>query len=263
MKFRKILYALAGTLMIGGLLASCGQQTSSAELIHPHKLTIGLTGTGGPYSYESHGKMVGFESDLARDVAKKMGLKPKFVTTKWDSLIAGLGSRRYDVIFNNITPTKSRKKSFLFSKPYIYSRDVMVTKNNEPNLKNVKSIKGQKFAEGTGTDNAMVANRFGAKVVPSDAFQTSITLMRQGRAKGTINSQAEWNFYGKKRSTKGLRAKLIPTSEQPYSDVEAMFGKSSPKLRAKVSKAIQQLRKDGTLKKLSLKYFGVNITNKK
>ena len=262
MKFRRILYTLAGILALGSLLAGCGQQSSSGELIHPHTLTIGLTGTGGPYSYQKNGRLTGFEADLSRDVAKKMGLKPKFVTTKWDSLIAGLGSRRYDVIFNNLTPTRAREQHYDFTTPYIYSRDVMVTRNSEKGVNNVKQIRGKKFAEGTGTDNAMVASRYHAKIVPSDAFQTSITLMRQDRAQGTINSVAEWNFYGKKRSTAGLKAREIPTSEQPYSKVEAMLSKSSPKLRGKISRAIQQLRKNGILRKLSVKYFGTNITNK-
>ena len=262
-KFNKLI-TLTISLLLAFILAGCGaSNTSSGELVHPHTLTIGLTGTGGPYSYQKNGKLRGFEADLARDVAKKINLKPKFVTTKWDSLIAGLGSRRYDVIFNNLTPTKARQKHYLFSSPYIYSRDVMVTRSNEKKLKNVKDIKNQRFAEGTGTDNEMAAKRFGAKIVPSDAFQTSITLTRQHRAQGTINSVAEWNFYGKKRSTKGLKAQVIPDREQPYSKVEAMLGQNSPKLRAKISKAIQQLRKDGTLKKLSMKYFDTNITNKK
>ena len=259
--FRKIL-TLAVSLLLAFVLVGCGSShTSSGELVKPHTLTVGLTGTGGPYSYQKNGKLRGFEADLARKVAKKINLKPKFVTTKWDSLIAGLGSHRYDVIFNNLTPTKARQQHYLFSSPYIYSRDVMITRSNESNVKSVKNIKGQKFAEGTGTDNEMAAQRFGAKVVPSDAFQTSITLIRQHRAQGTINSVAEWNFYGKKRSTQGLKARIIPTSEQPYSKVEAMLGKGAPKLRTKISKAIQQLRKDGTLKKLSMKYFGTNITN--
>lgn len=245
------------------VMAGCGAKTTSnAELVHPKTLTIGLTGTGGPYSYQKDGKLMGFEADMARDVAKKAGLKPKFVTTKWDSLIAGLGSRRYDVIFNNMTPTKQREKHYLFSSPYIYSRDVLIRRKSDKKIKNVKKIKGLKFAEGTGTDNEMVAKRYGAKIVPSEAFQNSVTLIRQHRAEGTINSVPEWNFYGKKRSTKGLKATVIPNSEQPYSKVEAMLGKHSPKLRAKISKAIKELRKDGTLKKLSMKYFGTDITQK-
>lgn len=260
-KLRKFMTLIA-SLFLAFILVGCGSSnTQSGELVTPHTLTIGLTGTGGPYSYQQNGKLKGFEADLSRDVAKKIKLKPKFVTTKWDSLIAGLGSRRYDVIFNNLTPTKTRRQHYLFSSPYIYSRDVLITRSNESNLKSVKNIKHKEFAEGTGTDNEMVAKRFGADVVPSDAFQTSIALIRQHRAQGTINSVAEWNFYGKKRSTQGLKARVIPTSEQPYSKVEAMLGKSSPKLRAKISKAIQQLRKDGTLKRLSIKYFGTNITN--
>ena len=75
-------------------------------------LIIGLEGTYAPYSYRKDGKLTGFEVELGQAVAKKMGMKAKFVPTKWDSLVAGLGTGKFDLIMNDMTPTPERAKHY-------------------------------------------------------------------------------------------------------------------------------------------------------
>src|SRR5699024_5118496 len=123
-------------------------------------LTVGLEGTFAPYSYREHGKLTGFEVELARDVAKELDLKVKFVPTKWDSLIAGLNSKTFDVVFNNVAINPSRKKQYIFSTPYIYSKSVIVTKKDNTEIKSIDDVKGKKLGEGTGTDNYNKAKKF-------------------------------------------------------------------------------------------------------
>lgn len=139
MKFKK---QVLGTVVIlaGVLLAGCanggknatGKDTNyKSELVKRGSLTIGLEGTFAPYSYRDNGKLTGFEVELGQDIAKKIGVKPVFVPTKWDSLIAGLGSGRYDVILNNINKTPQRAKVYAFADPYIYSRYVLISRSDE------------------------------------------------------------------------------------------------------------------------------------
>ncbi|GLB46317.1 amino acid ABC transporter substrate-binding protein [Philodulcilactobacillus myokoensis] len=259
-KFRRIA-ALVAVLSVGLVLTACGSSKSSnAELQHKGKLTVGLEGTYAPYSYRQNGKLTGFEVELTQDIAKKMHLKPQYVTTKWDGLIAGLGSNKYDTVFNNIGENPQRKKSFLFSTPYIYDKSIIITKTSDKSIQNLKSIKGKKFVEGTGTNNEALAKQYGASIVPSEEFTTSLALIKEGRADGAVNSLAAWNAYKKDHSTAGLKAIVIPKSEHAPAKIAGLFNKQSPALRKKVSKAIKQLRKDGTLKKLSEKYFQADVT---
>nr|MWN20680.1 transporter substrate-binding domain-containing protein [Leuconostoc lactis] len=81
--------AQSTTSNFGALAKKSGPQT-----ITPGTLTIGLEGTFAPFSYRQNGQLTGFEVDLSTAIAKKLGLKPKYVQTKWDSLIAGLGAKR-------------------------------------------------------------------------------------------------------------------------------------------------------------------------
>lgn len=266
MNFRKIVKL--GSVFIGAVLltvglSACSSKSSSATdnlgLNQKGTLTIGLEGTYAPYSYRKDGKLTGFEVELGKALAKQMGLKAKFVPTKWDGLVAGLGSNKYDVVLNNITKTPERAKSYLFSKPYIYSRYVLITNKDKSNLNSLNDIKGQKFAEGTGTNNEQVAKKFGATIVPSGDFTTSIALIKQGRVAGTINAREAWLAYKKSNSTTGLKVKDV-SSEQKAAQVVALFNKKSTKLQQKTNQALAKLRQNGTLTKLSKKYFNGDIT---
>lgn len=232
---------------------------TSSELKQKGTLTIGLEGTFAPYSYRKDGKLTGFEVELGKDIAKQMGLKAKFVPTKWDGLIEGVNTGKYDIVLNNITVTKERQAKFGFSTPYIYSHFALISKKGS-GLNTLKDIKGVKIASGTGTDNSVVAKKFGAKVVPSSEFSTSLDMVRQGRVKGTINSMSAWYAYKKDgKNVKGLQAKDVSKDEKP-AKISALMAKKNTDLKKDVDKALKQLRNDGTLTKLSKKYVGGDIT---
>lgn len=232
---------------------------TSSELKQKGTLTIGLEGTFAPYSYRKDGKLTGFEVELGKDIAKQMGLKAKFVPTKWDGLIEGVNTGKYDIVLNNVTVTKERQAKFGFSTPYIYSHFALISKKGS-GLNTLKDIKGVKIASGTGTDNSVVAKKFGAKVVPSSEFSTSLNMVRQGRVKGTINSMSAWYAYKKDgKNVKGLQAKDVSKDEKP-AKISALMAKKNTDLKKDVNKALKQLRNDGTLTKLSKKYVGGDIT---
>ncbi|USS90849.1 transporter substrate-binding domain-containing protein [Fructilactobacillus carniphilus] len=241
------------------VLAACGQK--KAETKTPHVLTIGLEGTYAPYSYRQNGKLTGFEVDLAKETAKRMDLKPKFVTTGWDSLIAGLNSNNYDVVFNNLAENSERQKKFRFATPYVYSKSVIITKKNGA-IKAPQDLKGKKVAEGTGTDNWNNAKKLGANPISSPEFQTSMDMINQGRVVGAVNSREAFEYWKKSHSNTDLTYIEIPENVTKPSAIAPMMNKKNAKLQAKMDKAIQSERKDGTLKRLSLKYFGTNITEK-
>lgn len=253
-------------LVLAVTLTACGSKSSSNStsndlgLQKSGTLTIGLEGTFQPYGYRKDGQLTGFEVDLGKAVAKKMGLKAKFVPTKFDSLIAGLNGNKYDVILNNMAESKQRKQKYLFSTPYIYSKPQLAVKKNS-SIKNITAIKGKKVAQTTTSNNAGDAKRLGATITPTDGFQQSIDLVTQGRVAGTINSREA--FYAYLKQNPKANIKLINAdNEIAAQKIGAMISKQHPKMEKQISKAIQSLRQDGTLKKLSNKYFGGNVTDK-
>ncbi|KRM59139.1 transporter substrate-binding domain-containing protein [Secundilactobacillus malefermentans] len=272
MKFSKRikqLSVLAGALLVAVTLTACGSSNKSSsskstyksELVNKGTLTVGLEGAFKPYSYRQNGKLVGFEVDLSRDIAKKLGLKVKFEPTKWDSLIAGVGSGKFDAALNNITVTPERQKTYRFSTPYINSQYVLVTRKGDNSIKGINDIKGKRLVEGTGSDNAAIAKKYGATVVPNGDFPTTLQMLKQKRGEATINSLGSWLVYAKDNSTAGLKYQKLDPEKVPVAKVAALLNKKSPKLQKKISQAIKDLKADGTLTKLSKKYFGADINN--
>lgn len=265
-KWLKITGITALSLLLMVTLSACGKSSSSdsVQLKTKGTLTVGLEGTYSPYSYRENGKLKGFEVELAQDVAKNMGYKVKFVPTKWDSLIAGLGSKKFDVVFNNVTITNARAKKFSFTDPYIYSREVLITQKDNTTINNIDDIKGKKIVAGVGTNNETVAQDFGAKVVSSSEFTSALNLVKEGRADGNLNAREAYLSYLKDNPSAADEFKytVIPTNKVKAAKIAGLVNKQNPALTKKINKALKELKADGTLKKLSVKYFTADITEK-
>lgn len=263
--FGKKLLLTAATLASVALLAACGSQPAKkssnfrSQLAQNDTLTIGLEGTYEPYSYRENGKLTGFEVELGKAIAKKMHLNADIVPTKWDSLIAGVGSGKFDLALNNITPTKEREKAYLFSDSYMVTRYALITKSGSA-IKTLADVKGKKLAEGTGTDNATVARKAGATIVPQGDFATTLQMIKQGRVDATVNATTSWYAYQKHNATDGLAMNVVPDKTQAPSKAGALIKKDHAALQKQVNAALKALRQDGTLAKLSDKYFGADVT---
>ncbi|MDY2520005.1 transporter substrate-binding domain-containing protein [Weissella cibaria] len=88
-----------------------------------------MEGGFAPFSFRTKsGKLSGFEVALAKDVAKQLKLKPVFVQTKFDSLISGLDTKKYDVVYNDMSITSERQKAYTFGREYLFTKSVLITK---------------------------------------------------------------------------------------------------------------------------------------
>ncbi|WP_129044627.1 transporter substrate-binding domain-containing protein [Companilactobacillus metriopterae] len=259
---KKKITAIISILAMFVLILSGCSSSSKSVTQEQGTLTIGLEGTYAPYSYRENGKLTGFEVELGKDLAKEMGMKAKFVPTKWDSLIAGLNSKTFDVVLNNVAINSSRKKQYIFATPYVYSKSVLITKEGNKDITSVKDLKGKKMAEGTGTDNWLNAEKFGGNISPSTDFATTMSMIKDGRVDATINSKEAYLTYIKDSKTTGLQYRVVSSKDIKASEIAPIMNKNSTELQKEMNKAMNKLQKDGTLKKLSIKYFGEDITQK-
>lgn len=257
---KKLLLSLSFLAVFILVATGCGNNSQNLTK-EKGTLTIGLEGTYAPYSYREGSKLKGFEVEYGKAIAKKLDLKAKFVPTKWDSLIAGLNSNTFDVVLNNVSINKDRQAHYLFSEPYIYSKSVMILPNDS-SITNVKDLKGIKVAEGTGTDNYDKAEKFKADIVPSPDFQSTMSMLEEGRIKATINSKEAFLTWKLAHKDSKIRYIEIPDNQLKESEIAPLFNKKSTKLSKQVTKATKELYADGTMKKLSVKYFGEDITKR-
>jgi cystine transport system substrate-binding protein len=245
------------------LLTSCGGDSDDAgggsASGSADVLRVGTEGTYAPFSFHdpSSHELTGYDVEVAQAVGAELGEKVEFSETQFDAIFAGLAADRYDVIANQVTITPEREKKYLFSEPYTVSNGVVITRADDDSVHSLADVKGKRSAQSTTSSFAEVATKAGAQIEPVEGFTQAITLLKQGRVDVTINDSLAFLEYQKTTGDKDVKiaAKIDPPSKQAL-----VFRKDSADLQARVDKALEALRADGTLARISEKYFGEDVS---
>jgi ABC-type amino acid transport substrate-binding protein len=114
-------------------------------------------------------QLVGYDVDVARAVADKLGVKVEFVETPWDSMFAALEANRFDVVANEVTITPERQAKYDLSEPYSVGEGVIVTRASDNSIKSLADLKGKVAAETVTSNWAQVARDAGLALRRSKA----------------------------------------------------------------------------------------------
>ncbi|MFC3394055.1 amino acid ABC transporter substrate-binding protein [Brenneria rubrifaciens] len=247
---------LTGALLATSVFAQAQDDLSAIKAAGVIK--IGTEGTYAPYTYhDKSGELVGFDVDVGRAVAEKLGVKAEFVEGRWDGLIAGIDAKRYDVVINQVGVTKERQAKYDFSKPYIESKAVLITRGDNTTIKDFSDLKGKKSAQSLTSNYARLATSHGADIVPTDGFNQSLDLVLSGRAEATLNDNL--SFLDFKKHKPDANVKIIATS--PTGEPSAILvRKNQPQLVDALNKALDEINADGTYKTISVRYFGEDVS---
>ena len=205
--------------------------------------------------------MTGYDVEVTRAVADKLGVKVEFKETQWDSMMAGLKAGRFDVVANQVGLTSpERQATFDKSEPYSWSGAVLVARKDS-NIKSIDDIKGVKTAQSLTSNYGEKAKAAGAELVPVDGLAQSLTLIEQKRADATLNDELAVLDYLKKNPNAGVKIVWsAPADEKVGSGL--IVNKGNDEALAKFSTAMNELKADGTLKKLGEQFFGKDISVK-
>jgi cystine transport system substrate-binding protein len=221
-------------------------------------LRIGTEGTYAPFTYhDADNKLVGFDVEIGRAIAEKLGVKAEFVEGKWDGLIAGLDANRYDAVINQVGITEARKQKYDFSEPYIASKAVLIIKQGNDEIKGFADLKGKTSAQSLSSNFGKIAEANGAELIGTDGFDQSIQLVLTGRADATINDSLSFLDFKKHKPD----APVTIAAEQKDADYSGVIiRKGEPELLAAVNKALAEIKADGTYQKISDTYFGQDVS---
>lgn len=221
-------------------------------------LKIGTEGTYAPFTYhDASNTLVGFDVEIGKAVADKLGVKAEFLEGKWDGLIAGLDANRYDAVINQVGITEERKAKYDFSEPYIASKAVLIVKGDNTDIKGFADLKGKKSAQSLTSNFGKLAEKNGAELVGTDGFDQSIQLLLTGRADATINDSL--SFLDFKKHKPDADVKIAAQEENAdYSGV--IVRKGDPELVAAINKALADIKADGTYQKIADTYFGQDVS---
>ncbi len=275
MKKLTILFALLLSFML--VLSACGKgdnankdkkttdnktaektdQDLLAKVKDDGKLVIGTEGTYAPFTFhDPSGKLTGFDVEIAEEVAKRLGVKAEFKETQWDAMFAGLDAKRFDIIANEVGIRPDRQEKYDFSDPYITSAGVLITSKDNDKVKAFEDIKGLNSAQSLTSNYADMAKKYGANLVGVDGFQQAVELLAQKRVDVTINDKIAYLDYIKQKPDAPI--KIVATANDASAS-GFMFRKKSGTLVDEVNKALKEMVDDGTYKKISEKWFGVDV----
>ena len=223
-------------------------------------LQVGTEGTYAPYTFhDDNDDLVGYDVEIAQAVAEKLGVKAEFVETKWDSIIAGLDAKRFDVVINQVGITEDRLAKYDFSTPYTYTKGALIISGSNKDISKFEDLEGKKSAQALTSNFATLAESYGAELVGTDGFSQSIELVLTGRADATINDDV--TFYDYMKQKPDADVKIAALSEESSANA-VLIRKGNESLVEAINTALSELTTEGTLKEISEKYFGTDISVK-
>ncbi|WP_454199027.1 amino acid ABC transporter substrate-binding protein [Nocardia sp. Marseille-Q1738] len=248
---RRKLFAAAMLAIVAATgLSACGDSD-------PNVLKVGTEGTYAPFSFQgSDGKLTGYDVEVIQAVGDKLGKKVEFVQTPWDAIFAGLESKRFDLVANQVTVNDERKAKYALSASYTTSAGVIVTRADNNAITRLADLNGKTCAQSSTSNWSKVATDAGAKVEAVEGFVQAIQLLKNGRVDATVNDNLAVAEYTKKTGDSSVKIAGKTGSESK----QAFAARKNDALITDVDNALNQLRADGTLAKISEKYFGTDVS---
>ncbi len=261
MRSRFTLTALIASL-VAVVLTACSTGSGGGSDLEAVKqagvLRVATEGTYSPFSFHDPktNALTGYDVEVAKAVADKLGVKVEYVETPWDAIFAGLAADRYDVVVNQVTKNPERAGLYGLSTTYTWSEGVIATRANDSSITSIEGLKGKKSAQSLTSNWAAVAKEAGAQVESVEGFTQAITLLKQSRVEATVNDSLAVLDYQKSTGDQSVKiaAKTGDVSEQ------VVATRKGSDLVAAIDKALAELKADGTLATISQKYFSADVS---
>jgi polar amino acid transport system substrate-binding protein len=275
---KPVTLAIALLTVASLMLSACGA-AGSKDLLSTIKargtMRVSTDPNYKPQSFiNDKGELDGFDVDVAKEVAKRLGVKVEFVTPDWDAITGGNWGGRWDISIGSMTITPDRKKALYFSTPYYYTPAQFAVPKDSA-LASIDDLTGKTVCVGTATTyedylneklvlegETIIKQVKGAKVQTLSTDVECIQAFQAGRKEAEALLTAQPTVEEAIKAGAPIKKLGAPVY---YEDLAAAMDKNvanSDSFVAAVTKAIEDMHKDGTLTTLSMKWYGVDLTKK-
>ncbi|MDD4266860.1 MAG: ABC transporter substrate-binding protein/permease [Pirellulaceae bacterium] len=221
-------------------------------------LRVALTGKYPPFSYyNNQGNLAGFDVDVARQIAERLGRRIELVATEWDGILAGLLAEKYEAIIGSMAITPERAKRVSFSEPYYQSgAQLFIHRDNPAKVYSIAECDGRQVSVVLGEtyQRYLEQNYPGIQVVTLKSSVEIFDLLEQKRVTGFVSDRliGSWQIKTADRP-------FVPVGDLLYAEKMAIpVRKEDSQLLADINRALQQMRRDGTMQAIHNKYFGLS-----
>jgi polar amino acid transport system substrate-binding protein len=220
-------------------------------------LRTGVDGTFAPHAMPKlGGGLEGFQIDLFTEVAKRMKREITIDSTSFSTLIPGMLSGRYDFIAAPTTVTKERAESMIFTAGYLWTAYQFGIKKGSKPIKDWSDLKGKVVSVNKGTPYETLSKKMGEQhgftVQAYDTQPDATQAVLSGRAYATLGGNTTIVYAASKNPQFVADLELTDTRAH----WAAPFPKSSVALRNEMQDVLDCMKKDGTIAKMSEKWFG-------
>ena len=229
-----------------------------AQIKERGSIIVAMEGTWAPWTYhDEDDNLVGYDVEVAQNIAEKLGVEVEFIEGAWDGLLAGLDAGRYDIMVNGVGVTEERAEKYNFSTPYAYNKTAVIVRGDYDEISSMEDLKGKKTANTITSTYASQAEAYGATVTGVDDLNQTIELLLSKRIDATLNAEVVFNDYKKEHPEADVK---IATYSDQVEEIAIPIrkGDDTVTLLEAVNDALDEMAKDGTLTELSEKYFGID-----
>ncbi len=253
--------AAASAFALGGKDAS-GADKSLQKVKDSGKFVLGLDDAFPPMGFrDENNEIVGYDVDLAKEVTARMGVALVLQPIDWNAKEQELNTGKIDCIWNGFTITEERTKAMAFTKPYLKNAQVLVVKADSP-VKGLADLKGKTVglqAGSSAADALESATDFKASLKGSVEFKDNLTALMDLEAKGVDAVVMDLMVANDNINRSGKAYRILSESLSPE-DYGVGFRKNDLALMGEVQKQLEAMAADGTLAKITVKWFGADIS---
>ena len=226
------------------MFPACGGNKEAAQKVY----VVGTNAEYPPFEYVENGEIAGFDAEIIKEAAKRMGIEYKWLNTNFDGLIPALQTKKVDIVIAGMSVTPEREKAVNFSVPYLTSNVAIVTNSKNP-IKDMNDLSGKSYGVELGTTKEASARKIdGAEVVPFSSTTGALVALKSGKIDGMVLDESVSSKYIEKNP------ELVLVGVMEGEPKAAAFNKDDKELMENFSKVLEEMITDGTVAELREKY---------
>jgi len=274
-----------GLLAISFVILCAGSAFAGAvldEIMAAGVIKVSTDANYAPQSFlNDKGELEGFDVSVAKEVAKRLGVKVEFVTPDWDLITSGNWGKRWDISIGSMTPTAERMKALHFTMPYYSTPAQFAVHKDNTSIKSIKDLDGKRIGVGTETTYDRYLNKdlelVGVKLkyldwkaskvttYPTDANAIEDIALGDGVRLDAVLTAKPTIFEATKSGCGGGCPIKMLGEPVYYEHLSVALDKSRPNsesLLKKLNEILSSMYKDGTLVALSMQFYGTDLIPK-
>lgn len=233
-------------------LVGCSSKPASSTSNETTQIIMGTNAEFAPFEYREGKDIVGFDIDISKKVAEKLGKELKIEDMEFGGLIAALESGKINFIAAGMSKTEARAKQVDFSKSYFTASQLITVKADDTSITNGDDLKGKKIGVQLGTTGEEVAREIeGAEVISFDKGAIALMDLTNGKIDAVVLDAEPTKNY-----TKGNDKVKVLDEQLTDEEYSIAVPKGDTELLEVINQVIDEMKENGEYDQLINKYFG-------